>query len=236
MKSATGGGVNPKLHLMAARPKLEVVSQFHHSASTMTSNDCPVIVLTSGQTVQIKGIELYNAQSVVEIANLRAEATQKMGGVSTGLGFIGSPGWAIGGAAALGLLEGLLSSSAKKQGVEMLQTAFMKSTSLRQTAKFFLPTEIENIQSPYPANWTAQHRYMIDLNDKEKWDRDAILRKHNKTKDHLVNGILHLTERYVHQGEEFVTIETEIGQLDVRWTQVAAYRPSQLDKNKIAGS
>jgi hypothetical protein len=44
---------------------------------------------------------LYDEVEVREIAVLKAEALKSLGGVTTGIGFIGSPGWALGGAMAL---------------------------------------------------------------------------------------------------------------------------------------
>ena len=80
-------------------------------------NECPVILLTSGQSVKLRRVLLFEADLVDEIALLRVKALKGLGGVSTGIGFWGSPSWALGGAAALGLFEGLLSSATRNQAL-----------------------------------------------------------------------------------------------------------------------
>jgi hypothetical protein len=59
-------------------------------------NDCPLILLASGQTLKMRSVLLYEEDHVNEIASLRAQALKGLGGVSTGIGFWGSPTWAIG--------------------------------------------------------------------------------------------------------------------------------------------
>lgn len=87
----------------------------------MTIEQEPSLALTllsSGQILKIKGVMLYPSEELGRIATIRAEAAQKLGGVSSGVGFIGSPGWAIGAGAALGLLENIASGVAKKKGCD----------------------------------------------------------------------------------------------------------------------
>src|SRR4051812_28411851 len=64
----------------------------------------PIITLASGQSWAVRKIMLYPADRVNEVADLTAEAAKLFGGFKTGVGFLGSPTWALGGAAALGLL------------------------------------------------------------------------------------------------------------------------------------
>jgi hypothetical protein len=59
---------------------------------------------------------LYEEKLVQEVATLRAQAVKSLGGVSTGLGFFGSPEWVLSATMAVGLFEALLSTAAKKQG------------------------------------------------------------------------------------------------------------------------
>jgi hypothetical protein len=77
------------------------------------------LLLSSGQTLKVGAIELYPAEQLAKIAGIRAQAAQKLGGVSTGLGFIGSPEWVIGASALLGVLEAALSDSSKKQALSL---------------------------------------------------------------------------------------------------------------------
>jgi hypothetical protein len=82
----------------------------------------PTLTLASGEVLELRQVMLYPAEAVLEIAALRAQALKSFGGVSTGIGFWGSPSWALGGAAALGLLEGVVSAAMKNQGAELLST------------------------------------------------------------------------------------------------------------------
>lgn len=82
-----------------------------------------VALLSSGQTLKIQGVTLYPTESIAVISGLRPEAASKMGGVSTGMGFIGSPTWAIGTGAALGFLESVASDAAQKNGLKMFAEA-----------------------------------------------------------------------------------------------------------------
>jgi hypothetical protein len=79
-----------------------------------------------------------------------------MAGVSTGIGFWGSPLWALGGAAALGLVEGALSSSARKQALQYLGIAAERTKGLVETRRTgrerppYAPDGLRPWSSPLP--------------------------------------------------------------------------------------
>jgi hypothetical protein len=129
-----------------AKPKSEI---------TIAETECPVIVLASGQTLKIRRVRLYEADKVSEIALLRASAAKSFGGVSTGIGFWGSPAWALGGAAILGMLEGILSSASRKQGVELLKEAEAKFQEMAKGGMYFNAVQLMNSHVPYPQAWSA---------------------------------------------------------------------------------
>ena len=114
----------------------------------MRESDCPVIVLTSGQTLKLTRVKLYEAAKLQEIASIKASAAKNLGGISAGVSFWGSPAWALGGAAALGIVEGILSSAARKQGVELLKTAQAKYHELARGALYFDAANTANSQVP----------------------------------------------------------------------------------------
>jgi hypothetical protein len=115
----------------------------------MPETACPLVMLASGQSLKLRRVMLYNEEDVTEIATLRAQAMKSLGGVSTGIGFIGSPEWVLGGAAALGILEGLLSGAVKKQGVEALQKAKQKTEELAKAGVLFEASEL--LECPHPS-------------------------------------------------------------------------------------
>jgi hypothetical protein len=104
----------------------------------------------------VSKVVLSDAKEVYGIASLRANALKNHGGISTGVGFIGSPEWALGGAAALGLVEGLLSSGGmKKQGLEMLQQVKIRSEKLARKGKLIEVHQIQSLEVPDPLAWSA---------------------------------------------------------------------------------
>ncbi|QDM16833.1 hypothetical protein [Tardiphaga sp. vice278] len=152
-----------------------------------------VILLTSGHLVKVRGIRLFPVDMLADIGRLRAIAGTKLGGVSSGIGFIGSPGWAIGGGIAVGLLERAIASSAKKEGLTILKDAERKSIVMLQNGVTFPVCDIDNIDHPVPNMWSA-------------------------------NGVqVSAAASYVHDGGEFVSVETDVGDLKIRWQHVVSY-------------
>lgn len=200
------------------------------------SADCPVIVLASGQTLRVRSVKLFEADKVNEVANLKAAAVQKFGGVSTGIGFWGSPGWVLGGVAALGFLEGLLSSAARKEGVELLRRAETGFQEMVAGAQFFDASHLMNSHIPYPQAWSAvgisvRH---IDVSELNWLSRKNLLRQHGKSENDIEHFdgtpylVIRSEKRYVHDGDEFVNIGTGIGTISIRWSHIVAYFPPQL--------
>ena len=153
-----------------------------------------VIVQTGGSSLKVDAIGLSDAKRVLELQKTRAEAANALGGVSTGIEFIGSPSWVLGGALALGALEFLLSSASRRQGTDKAQTAQRMTENLRSELTFFPLFAIENISEPYPSNWRA------------------------------VSAAGHL---YIHDGDDFVGVKTELGRMNVRWSHVTVYHGSE---------
>lgn len=189
--------------------------------------ECPAILLASGQIVKLRQVLLYEEDRVNEIALLKAQAAKSLGGVSSGIGFWGSPGWVLGGAAALGLVEGLLSSSAKKQGLETLQTAVAKAQELANKALYFDAAQLGNAHRPYPHMWFASVGHVVDMSQVGWVERSALLSKYQKSKSDIVENQLHVERRYIHDGDEFVHVNTDSGIASVRWSHVVAYFPAQ---------
>ncbi len=158
-----------------------------------------VVLLTSGQLLKLRGITLYPVEMVSEITKLREIALSKIGGVSSGIGFLGSPGWAIGAGAALGLIEGALSSSARKKGFQMLLEADQKHLSLRRTGRVFPFGRVINRDQPNPNLWR------VEDDGAKSWSG------------------LKKVEAFVHDGGEFFTADTETGLMNIRWQSVVAY-------------
>jgi hypothetical protein len=115
----------------------------------------PSVTLASGKSWKIRKIMLFPEQIVTELANLRVEATKLFGGFSTGIGFLGSPSWVLGGAAALGAIEDLVSKSMKKKGVEVLRQIEQKAGTLASSGVYFEATRVIGLSANNPASWHA---------------------------------------------------------------------------------
>lgn len=189
--------------------------------------DILVFLLSSGQMLKVRGVKLFPVEIVTAISQLRQSAATKLGGVSTGIGFIGSPGWAIGAGAALGLLEGALSSVARKEGVRLLAEAEQKHLDMVRAAKSFPVSLIINRDQPNPAHWQVeiQGPRRIEVANMSRSDLGNVLLRYKKDKSHITNGMLDVidTHVFVHDGGEFLIVETDLGDLHIRWPNVVAF-------------
>ena len=69
--------------------------------------------------------------------------------------------------------------------------------------------QVTNNQSPHPSVWSAS------VKCKKRWENGSEWRRH------------------VHNGDEFVNVEIELGAMSIRWDQVAAYFPPQQSSEKL---
>jgi hypothetical protein len=190
------------------------------------SPSVPSITLASGETFNVRKVALYPADVVSKIASMRMQAERNLGGVSTGIGFWGSPTWVIEGALVLGAVENWLSNNAAKEGLRQLENA--KTMYLRQMSmpEFFDVSKVENFKLAQPGLWQVVRTKKIDCRELTGWskkaDRDVLLGQYGKTKSDIVDGWLTVEEAFVHNGDDFVIVETDSGVKNVRWSQVAA--------------
>lgn len=187
-----------------------------------------VAILASGQTLKILGVTLYPTESIAIISGLRSEAASKMGGVSTGVGFIGSPTWAIGAGAALGLLESMASDVARKNGFKMFAEADRQTNALYAQGLLFRMRDIANSDRPLPASWSSTT--LVDdyqsIGHLSRKQRDAVLTQNRRTEADLVDGHLMPIKRerlFSHNGDEFLSVDTDFGLINIRWSSVVGY-------------
>jgi hypothetical protein len=152
----------------------------------MESNDCPVLILASGQTIKVRRVKLFDERLVNEVAVLRAKAAKGLGGVSTGIGFWGSPGWVLGGAAAMGFIEGMLSQSARTKALEDLKLAEGKRLEMLARSKYFNAGEIMNGDDPHPAVWRASGNTKIRVDNLGWMQKNAVFAQHGKSKADII--------------------------------------------------
>jgi len=187
-----------------------------------------LLEMTSGKQLIASRVMLYPELQFQEVLLLRAKAQEKMGGFSTGLGFLGSPGWVMGGATALGVVESLISNSKIKKGLELLKEAAEKHETLKTQGVFFAISSIDGIDQPNPANWRAAHvsQFQIDLNPMGLLEKGRAIQRYEISRDQITNGIAKVTAPmgYLHNEDEFVWVEVDDQSTAVRWNFVECYR------------
>jgi hypothetical protein len=155
-----------------------------------------LLELSSGKQLNVARLMLFPEPDIRQFMSLKAKAQQELGGFSTGIGFWGSPEWAIGGAAALGLIESLVSNAKAKQGLKTLSEAAQAQARMKTLGVFFDIHAIAGIWQPDPSAWRAAHESGDPAPD---------------------------TVAYIHSGDEFIWVESEGQPNAVRWASVECY-------------
>jgi len=177
---------------------------------------------------------LYEEDAVVGVAALRAHAAKGLGGGSgMGVGILGTPSMEFAAeVAALSLIGGLLSNAVQKTALEFLSLAQERHEMLSSRGTFFDVSEISNAHLPRPSAWSSLgpiSERLIPVFRISKIEQEALLHKYRKSFRDVVEGSIKVRDqpRYIYNGDEFVFVDTDVGQMGVRWSQVVAYRPSQ---------
>ncbi|HEY8117999.1 MAG TPA: hypothetical protein VIE91_02035 [Methylophilaceae bacterium] len=111
--------------------------------------------MMSGARYKIEEIFLCEEAQLRKAQALRAATAQSLVGVSTGIGFWGSPEWALSGTLALGILEGIASNATAKKGMAQLEEANQLSAAAQREGTFVPVSDIRNITAPHPGSWIA---------------------------------------------------------------------------------
>lgn len=88
--------------------------------------------------------------------------------------------------------------------------------------------DIQNADLPYSNGWfvSGELKQIVDLSKMGFWQRGKFIEEHNIRRRDIQEGAVSLKTkgRYVHSGDEFVQIETDSGQVSIRWGHVVDYR------------
>lgn len=172
------------------------------------------ITLASGTNCEVSHVMLYHEPTIKRVRALQAEAHKKLGGVSTGLGFWGSPGWVLGGALALGLLESAASAKMAEQGLRQLEEVEELIQTVRDTGCFIPVGSIRKIDYPIPSLWIAEDSGFISRVEQAAANVD----------DWLINGADIVPVWFIHNGEPFIRVKTsQGGELFLTWDKVEQY-------------
>ena len=187
-----------------------------------------IIMTLAGKEVRAMGLRLYPGPEVAVWRAMLAQAQQELGGTSSGIGLIGSPGWVIGGAMVLGALENALSSAKAKEGVRTLGRANKALKALRDNGEVFAIDQLRNLDTPNPSAWVGDGDgyKTIDLNKFAFFDRAGVIKTHGKTKADVIGGKLRVESDVLYVGldEDFHSFQLENGSsLNVRWSSVDSF-------------
>lgn len=202
--------------------------------------DCPIVVLTSGQMLKLQKIMLYDENAVMLVATLRAHAARGLGPSAGSAGAGSMVGGILGShsldydpeAARILLQSDEPETAAQKTALQFLKRAQERYEALSRQGVYFEGKDIINAHVPRPSAWSALGpplERQVSVNRLWKVEKDALLQKYNLSEPDIDGGKFKITgrPRYVHNGDDFVAVATDVGYVSLRWSQVAAYRPAQ---------
>jgi hypothetical protein len=194
----------------------------------MTSEPKLVLGLASGTQLVVERVMLFPELAIQEIAGMRAMAQEEMGGFSAGLSFWGSPGWAIGGAAILGIAESLVSNSKMKKGLAILKEVALKMEQLKSNYALVAIADIRGIHLAQPGEWRATDTRHVEIETRQPGATEYVgrfLRAAIKNTDiEPFREVESVGHHYVHDDSEFVNCEVNGALVAVRWSLVERYQ------------
>lgn len=184
-------------------------------------------ISVGGKDLAISHVRLYPSPLVQEWRSMVSKASTLMGGVSSPIGFLGSPEWVVGGAVVSGLLTSAISGSMAKEGGKTLADAASLLSRVRASGVDYAVGEIEGVGVPYPTSWSAPGPWQqqLDYSKEAVLYRGAFLAKHGKTKSDVHNGMITVDTvvPYVVLDPEFVAVRTGDALHHIRWSSVGCY-------------
>jgi hypothetical protein len=170
------------------------------------------LTLSSGQLIKVKSIKLYNQQQLVAINVKKAKIVSLSGGVSTGLGSIGSFTWVAASSLAIGFVESILSGSARIEAEKLLKELSDDEIKLRETSHFFPVNQIRLIGLPFPNAWSSRKEVT------------TFIKRYSKEPANKPPPLINVVLDFVHDGSEFITvINAEDKVISVRWDSVTSH-------------
>jgi len=153
--------------------------------------------LASGKLLTVEKLMLFPEVEINKILSLKAQAGEQLSGFSSGIGFWGSPEWAIGGAVALGLVESVITNGKAKVGLKFLNEAKLVETKMKGLGIFFDIYAISAIWKVDPNAWRVE----LPLENSESE-----------------------TTAFIHDGDEYIWVEVDGQPMAIRWSSVESYQ------------
>ncbi|PBC11303.1 hypothetical protein [Mesorhizobium sp. WSM3859] len=154
------------------------------------------IMLGSGKWIHVTGVKLYPEAKVAEIQSLRAQASNALGPKSSSsFGIIGAPGAAfIAESVALSFISGLMANAAARAAAKQALEFFQKAQRL-----------YEQMMADFGAVVGVGHISQIEISQPVLW------------RTWSPGG-----DVYLHNGDDFVTVDSPEGEFLINWRDVSA--------------
>lgn len=204
-----------------------------------------VLGLNNGRDIIANKVMLYPAKLVEQAVKLRGQAMSKMGNVSSGIGFIGSPGWAIAGSLLVSAMESAVNSKNHQEGCSLLKMADNFAEEAKANSRMIDVETIANIHQPNPSIWHIRYLFeeTISFERMSEYDINKQCEKFGFNKNDIYkSGIfkdLVLIEKskkaqwsddLIHNGDEFIIVETGYKIMHIKWTDVSTYYVTSGDE------
>ncbi len=109
--------------------------------------------LTSGSSLNIEAVRLYDELKLQELAEAKAKAMEMLDGVKNPYAAIGSPLWVVFSSTVTRAMETHLSEKSAQGGFNLLQQVAWHEKALRDQTSFFHVGQIQEIEHPLPSLW-----------------------------------------------------------------------------------
>ena len=184
-------------------------------------------VCISGQSIEIESVTMHSTFAILRWQKLLAEAQQLMANFSTGIGFIGSPEFVFAGAAAMGMLESMVTNANHKRGLEILLEAHALHSRMSGRGVFVPVSKMAGVESPAPSNWSSRGliESEMDVRGIEKWKIKELKERYGATDQELQTGFLiRTTEQDLSvMPDEFITCISSGRHVQLKWSSIEVY-------------
>jgi hypothetical protein len=190
-----------------------------------------IIVSIGGRTIEIESVLLHSATAVAKWQGLHASAQPLLAGFSSGIGIWGSPGIALAGAFAIGLMEAAASNANQKRGFQLLVEAYALAERLKPRGVMVPIGEIEGVEHPSIVNWKASGLVQSELDVRQigMFEKKSLRNDHGATDAEIASGFI-VRETMQVLGffpDDYVTAQSGGKRILIKWASIDFYEVVQ---------
>ena len=191
------------------------------------SNFQALHISIGGKSIEVDSVLLHSAAAVAKWQGLLATAQPLLGGFTSGVSVWGSPGVALTGAVAIGLLETAVTNANQKKGFQILAEAIALAERLRPRGVFVPVSEIEGVMHPNVESWRARGlvESELDVRNAGMFDKQRLRKEHGATDEEIASGFIvrETQQDLVFFADEFVTCSAKGTRILVKWASIDFY-------------